>query len=168
MTAGRVGLAAGLGGVGFVAAVLLLWPGPGQGPEPIHYGRDTCARCRMPLDRPGFGGEMRDHDGTLTKYDDVGCLLRAIFSAHREVPEAWAEDHDGRGFVPLVAAHLVRAVGVGTPMGFDIVAFEDEARAREYATTHAGQVLGLEDVLRSPPIVARTLPSPAAAREELP
>jgi copper chaperone NosL len=150
-----IGGAIGLGVAGLVAGVVFLWPGPGTGPEPIQYGRDTCAGCRMPLDQPGFAGEMRDREGTLNKYDDVGCLLRAIFNAHREIPEAWVEDHDGAGFVPLLSAHLVRAEDAGTPMGFGIVAFKDEAAAARYAAAHAGQVLALEDVLRSPTMVAR-------------
>jgi copper chaperone NosL len=111
----------------------------------------------MPVSRPGFGGEMRDRDGVLTTYDDVGCLLRAIFAAHREVPEAWVEDHDGAGLVPLLAAHLVRAEGADTPMGYGIVAFADEAAASRYAAARSGQVLALEDVLRSPTMVARPL-----------
>lgn len=155
MSARSIGRAIGLGVAGFVAAVVLLWPRPGTGPEPIEYGRDTCAGCRMPLDRPGFAGEMRDHEGALSKYDDVGCLLRAIFAAHREIPEAWVEDHDGAGFVSLVSAYLVHAEGAGTPMGFDIVAFKDEAAAARYATAHTGKVLALEDVLHSPALLAR-------------
>ena len=148
-------LATGLAFVGLVAAVVFLWPGPGTGPEPIRYGRDACSGCRMPVSQPGFGGEMRDASGTLTKYDDVGCLLRAVLLAHREVPEAWVEDHGGGDFVPLLAAHLVHAERPSTPMGYGIVAFGDEAAARAYAAAHTGRVLGFEDVLRNPAMVER-------------
>jgi copper chaperone NosL len=148
-------LAAGLAVVTLVMAVVFLWPGPGRGPEPIQYGRDTCASCRMQMTRPGFAGEMRDPSGTLTKYDDIGCLLRAIVTAHHEVPEAWVEDHAGGGFVPLLDAHLVRAEGSSTPMGYGIVAFGDEAAARAYAAAHAGTALAFEDVLRDPAMIAR-------------
>ena len=156
MSARGIGAAIGLAVAGLVAAVVLLWPHPSTGPEPIQYGRDTCAGCRMPIDQPGFGGEMRDQAGTLSKYDDVGCLLHAMLVAHREVPEAWVEDHDGAGFVPLLTAHLVRSEDAGTPMGFGIVAFKDGAAAARYAAAHAGQALPLEDVLRSPAMVARS------------
>ena len=145
--------------VGFVGGVVLLWPGPGTGPEPIDYGRDSCAGCRMPIGQPGFGGEMRDHTGTLTKYDDVGCLLRAVMTAHREVPEAWVEDHAGNSIVSLLAAHLVYAKDTSTPMGYGLVAFTDESAAHDYAAAHAGRVLTFDDVLRDPAMVARA-PSP--------
>ena len=156
MSARGIGGALGLAVVALVGAVVFLWPHAAAGPEPIQYGRDACAHCRMTLSQPGFGGEIRDRDGRLTKYDDVGCLLHAIFAAHREVPEAWVEDHDGGGFVPLLTAHLVRAEDASTPMGSGIVAFADGDAAGRFATAHAGRVLALEDVLRNPALVARS------------
>jgi nitrous oxide reductase accessory protein NosL len=110
----------------------------------------------MNLSRPGFAGEMRDHEGRLTRYDDVGCLLRAVTGAHHEVPEAWVEDHDGSGWVPLLAAHLVRAEGADTPMGHGLVAFADADAARRFAERAGGAVVPLEDVLRHPGALAET------------
>ncbi len=138
-----------------VAAVVFLWPVAHGGPEPIDYGRDTCAECRMHVSQPGFAGEMRDRHGALTKYDDVGCLLRAMLKAHRGIPEAWVEDHDGGGFVPLLGAHLVRAGSAGTPMGYGIVAFKNEAAARAFAASRGGEFVRLEDVIRDPSRLAR-------------
>lgn len=154
MSVRGIGGALAIGVAALVAGVVFLWPRSASGPEPIQYGRDACAGCRMTLSQPGFAGEMRDHEGTLTKYDDVGCLLRAIFAAHREVPEAWVEDHDGGGFVPLLSAHLVQAESAGTPMGSGIVAFEDERAAARHAAAHSGRVVALEDLLRKPLVVA--------------
>lgn len=138
-----------------VLGVVFLWPAPRSGPEPIAYGRDTCAHCRMHLSQPGFAGELRDRDGVLTKYDDIGCLLRAMTRKHEEVPEAWVEDHGGGGLIPLVGAHLVRSAGVATPMGGGIVAFREEAVARAFAAEHGGDVAPIEDVLREPERWAR-------------
>jgi NosL protein len=156
MSAGaRAAVAVGVALAGLVAGVVFLWPAPATGPEPIAYGRDACAWCRMHVSQPGFGGEMRDHDGTLTKYDDVGCLVRAVVGAHREVPEAWVEDHAGGGFVPLVSARLVRVDPGATPMGSGLVAFADDAAARAFAEAHGAQVIGFDDVLRDPALLTR-------------
>jgi NosL len=151
-----------------VAGVVFLWPAPASGPEPIVYGRDACASCRMHVSRPGFGGELRDHDGTLTKYDDVGCLVRAILGSHRDVPEAWVEDHSGGGFVPLLSAHLVDAEPAATPMGSGLVAFADVEAAREYARAHGARVLSVEDVLHDRTLLARLGPRPGPATESAP
>ena len=140
---------AGIALVAVVAAVVFLWPVQRSGPEPIDFGRDACAHCRMHISQAGFGGELRDTRGTLTKYDDIGCLLRAMVAMHREVPEAWVEDHAGAGFTPLLAATLVRANDIETPMGSRIVAFADESAAATFVQKQGGQVVALEDLLRS-------------------
>jgi len=148
-------LAGGLALLTVVGAVVFLWPAGSGGPEPIRWGRDTCAECRMHLSQPGFAAEMRAPGGALTKYDDVGCLLRAMLQARAGTPEAWVEDHGGGGFVPLLGAHLVRAASAGTPMGYGIVAFADQAAARAFAAAHAGEPVRLEDVMRDPSRLAR-------------
>lgn len=141
---------AGIALTATVAAVVFLWPVQRSGPEAIDYGRDACAHCRMRISQEGFGGELRDSRGALTKYDDIGCLLRAMVGMHREVPEAWVEDHAGDGFTPLLAATLVRIDAMETPMGSHVVAFADGAAAAAFAEKRGGQVVALEDLLRSP------------------
>jgi copper chaperone NosL len=143
------GTAAGLGML--IGAVVFLWPAaPQHGPEPIAWGRDTCARCRMHLSEPGYAGELRDRHGVLQKYDDVGCLVAAIVDAHAEVPEAWVEDHEGGGFVPLLTAHLVDAAAVRTPMGHGVVAFARSGAAQAFAEAHDGRLVTLEELLHDP------------------
>jgi copper chaperone NosL len=148
-------VALGVAVLGIVGSVVFLWPSQQTGPEPITYGRDACAHCRMHISQPGFAGELRDTNGVLTKYDDIGCLLHAMVALHHEVPEAWVEDHDGGRFLPLLSARLVRSERVETPMGYGIVAFKDEDAAQTFARAQGGEVLALEDILRQP---ARIVP----------
>jgi copper chaperone NosL len=145
----KTALSAGVGLAAFVAAVVF-WPSARTGPEPLDYGRDACAHCRMHLARPGFAGELRDGRGVLTKYDDLGCLLRAMLASHREMPEAWVEDHETAELVPLLAAHLVRGAPGSTPMGSGIVAFRDEAAARAFARAGGGTPVAVEELVRDP------------------
>jgi len=139
-----------------ILAVLFLWPRANAGPEPIAYGREACAQCRMLITQPGFGGEMRDHRGVLTKYDDVGCLLRAMLGKHDEMPEAWVEDHTSGELVPLLTATLIRTPGGGTPMGHGIVAFADQDAAGAFAAEHGGEAVALEDLVRDSARLARS------------
>ena len=148
--------------VGAVSGVVFLWPAPPRGPQPIAYGRDACAHCRMHVSQPGFGGEIRDRNGVLTKYDDVGCMLRAMVALHEEIPEAWVEDHAGSGFVPLLTAHLVRRDDGGTPMGYGIIAFADPGAAASYARLHRGQIVSLEAIIETPGRLAERPGMPAA------
>ncbi len=143
-------VAIGIALLGVVGGVVFLWPSQRTGAEPITYGRDACAHCRMHISQSGFAAELRDRNGVLTKYDDIGCMLRAMVALHHEVPEAWVEDHDGGGFVPLLSASLVRAERVETPMGYGIVAFKNADAAETFARAQGGEVLALDDILRAP------------------
>jgi copper chaperone NosL len=131
-------------------AAVILWPAAGVGPEAIVHGRDACARCRMPISRPGFGGELRDRSGVLTKYDDVGCMLRAMLAMHADVPEAWVEDHRSFELVPLLGATLARGRTVETPMASGLVAFRDPADAAAFVRDDGGDLVPLEALLREP------------------
>jgi copper chaperone NosL len=147
-------IAAGVGAAVAIVVVVCLWPAR-RGPEPLRYGVDACAECRMPVSRPGYGGELRDADGRLTTYDDVGCLVRAMLRRHGAIPEAWVEDHAGGGFVSLLTAHLVRT-RAETPMGSGIVAFREAGAAEAFAREEGGTPTALEDLVRDASRLART------------
>jgi hypothetical protein len=151
----RLGVGLGLVLAAFVAAVVFLWPARNAGSEPIRHGEDTCARCRMLISQPGFAGEMRDRDGALTKYDDLGCLLDAILSSREEIPEAWVEDHETGDLVPLLRAQLVREGGAATPMGHGIIAFQHVTSAQAFVATHGGELVRLEELVSNPRRSAR-------------
>lgn len=118
-----------------------------RGPEPIAHGRDACARCRMHIAGPGFAGEMRDREGELTKYDDLGCLLIAMWKEHREVPEVWVEAHDSQELVPLLNSTLVVDSKIRTPMAYGLIAFERVASAEEFVRKNGGEIRTVEAVL---------------------
>ena len=138
-----------------VLAVVLAGTRIGDGPEAIVHGRDTCARCRMIIGRPGYAGELRDRHGALRKYDDVGCLLQAMLAEHGEIPGSWVEDNATGSLVPLIGATFVRVPAEQTPMGHGIVAFAGEEAARRFAAEHAGRIVALEALVRDPALTAR-------------
>jgi copper chaperone NosL len=150
--------------VAVVVGIVFFWPAPASGPQPIAYGQDTCASCRMLISRPGFAGELRAPDGTLTKYDDLGCLLRALAAAHHEMPEAWVEDHASGRFVSLLSAHLVRGPAGDTPMGSGFVAFARADAAEAHAAARATRVMTLADVLHDRAVLAQIDAMPAPRR----
>lgn len=132
--------------VAIAASAILLWPGRSAGPQPIAYGRDACATCRMIITRPGFGGETRAANGQVAMYDDLGCLLTAA-SRGDEVVEGWVEDHEGGGFVPMREAHWVKGSAIETPMGHGIVAFRDAKAATAFAASSKATVVPFDVLL---------------------
>jgi len=149
------GIVATAGALLALVATIVFWPVPRTGPVPISYGRDTCDHCRMHLSQPGFAGELRDTHGALTKYDDVGCLLRAMAAMHDEVPEAWVEDHESAELVPLLATTLVQLRPTDTPMGSGLVAFHTADAAVAFAHAHGAETITLEAILHQPGRLAR-------------
>jgi copper chaperone NosL len=133
-----------------VGAVLVLGPATPTGSEPIVYGRDTCAHCRMHLTRPGFAAEWRDRSGALAKYDDIGCMVRALLDDAVEPAAwqgAWVEDHDDARLTPLGSATVVRIAGSETPMGSGLVAFAGAEAARAFADARGATIVSIETLL---------------------
>jgi len=47
-----------------------------QGPVEVKYDRDACKACGMVISDRQFAAEVRAPDGTMAKFDDVGCAAR--------------------------------------------------------------------------------------------
>jgi copper chaperone NosL len=136
-----------LAGLALAGLTALLWrPAPAKGPEPIDYGREACAHCRMHFAVKGFAAERRGPDGALRKYDDVGCML--VAASHQESGEVWVEDHAGHGFVSALSATFVSGNDLGTPMNYGVVAFADPMDAHAFAALHGARVVAFEELLR--------------------
>ena len=134
--------------LGLGLGVILLAPSAAaRGPVPIIPGRDSCDRCHMPVTAGRAGGERIDAQGRRATYDDVGCLLLAIWAAHDATPEAFVEDHRSGVLIPLLGATFVRGE-LPTPMGYGVLAFREPQAAAAFAGEHHAEVATLEDLLR--------------------
>ena len=118
---------------GFVVAALSLAAACGaRRPEPIVYGADTCAWCRMQIVDPRFGAELVTVKGRTVKFDSIECLVgyyKQAASAH-DVASVWVSDlrHPGT----LIDATHARFVDLGpgkAPMGRGWAAVADSSDA---------------------------------------
>ncbi len=134
--------------VALVAAVVWWLGGRPSGPEPILHGRDTCAACRMVITQRGFAAEARDARGQFQKYDDVGCLVKALAREPRPADVLWVEDQPSGELVPLAAASVVAGSALTTPMDFGFVAFRERSAAEELMRSRGGRLLTPEELLR--------------------
>ena len=46
-----------------------------RGFEPVKYGKDACADCRMTIVDPQYATEIIDEKGKVFKFDDIICML---------------------------------------------------------------------------------------------
>jgi len=97
------------------------------GPQPIHYGSDACAFCKMTLMDKRYGAEIMTKKGKAFKFDDVNCLV--LFEQEGTVKPA---DIAGRYIVDFahegVLLDIEKAVflhseNLKTPMASQVAAF---------------------------------------------
>jgi copper chaperone NosL len=51
--------------------------GCSQSPQPIKYGAEECANCKMTIMNPRFAGEIITVKGKIYKFDDVHALYHS-------------------------------------------------------------------------------------------
>ncbi len=52
-----------------------------DGPAPVAWDRERCARCGMLISDPAFAAQRHDADGDVHHFDDPGCLLVSLDDA---------------------------------------------------------------------------------------
>ena len=111
---------------GVFAGLLLLGGlggcGKAEGPEPIRHDRETCEMCNMIISDPRFAAQIRDPDGRMHKFDDIGdavhWLARQPWHKRGVAPkEFWVKSHlDGETWLDARQAHY--RAGLHTPMEY--------------------------------------------------
>ena len=129
---------------------LLLAVGCGnRSPQPVEIdATDMCAQCKMAISEKRYAAEMVDGEGNVLKFDSLDCMLH--YAARRNLKDqaaAWfVMDSDGRSWLDLRQALLVRAAAIPGPMGSGVLAVQDPARARELARRFSGEVVRFDDL----------------------
>jgi copper chaperone NosL len=116
---------AGTAILGLLAAILIL-PGCSRGPQPIAYGQDICAFCKMTFMDKRYGGEVVTKKGKLYKFDDIHCLLESVKAGvppKEEVAEIYLVDYNEGPMINAADGFLLRSDSLHTPMGGNVAAF---------------------------------------------
>jgi len=129
-----------------LVAALAACGGPPEGPEPVAWDREACARCRMLIGDPRFAAQLQTRDGRVLNFDDPGCLLRFRAERDPEVQALWFHHHredrwirgDRVAFVdpggPTPMGYGLAAVARSEdPDGLDLAAAAERARTRDAA-----------------------------------
>jgi copper chaperone NosL len=119
------------------------------GPEPVHWGVESCAHCQMVISDDRFAGQVVDTRGKTYKFDAIECMaafLKDDIVAAAEVKSVWVADGPD-GWIEAGAATFVHSDNVRTPMGGGFSAHADAVSAGAFAAEVEGRVLTWEDVL---------------------
>lgn len=97
------------------------------------YPEDMCAACRMAISDARFASEIIEKDGTVHKFDDIGCLLKfRERGGESQIAAIFLKDYETLAWVPYEKSTIVET-GIATPMASGRVAFAASDRAGAFA-----------------------------------
>jgi copper chaperone NosL len=131
-------------------AVALLASGCAVEPQPVQYGVDACAQCRMVVAEPGFASQALTRTGKAYTFDSIECLgafLAAGSVAEADLHSTWVQAFAApERWLRADEAAYVAGGDVRSPMGAGITAHPSEAEARGHAERYGGELLAWDAV----------------------
>lgn len=101
--------------------------------EPISYGQDACAHCKMTIMDKRFAAELIDKNGKVFKFDDIICM-RLFTQAVPQAPNAryFVNDYPVEKATALDASKAVflKHEIFKSPMNGNYAAFSAQADAQ--------------------------------------
>ena len=123
---------------GIFLAVTVLLSACSNEPEPIFYGEDQGAHCRMTIADDRFATEIVSVNGRAIKFDSIECLMSYVQSGsieRSEIASVWVIGADSPGTLILAEnAHFVKSQAIKSPMGGGLIAFASVDAANDLAT----------------------------------
>lgn len=102
---------------------------PTSGPVEIKWDRDADPRCGMVISDKRFAVQIRDPQGKVWKFDDIGCamfwLAQRPFNEETPKSEYWVADYHSGDWIDARRAHYL--AGPKSPMGYQFAALAEAA-----------------------------------------
>lgn len=116
--------------------------------EPINYGKDQCAACRMTIMDKKFGAELVSSKGKIIKFDSGECMLAYLkadntFKANLHLVVNYAEPGS---LIEADKAFYLHGGNVNSPMGGNLAAFNTSNNAEKFKATIGGDLLNWTDI----------------------
>ena len=124
-------------------------------PPEIHYGEDACERCYMIINEARYAAAYMTSDGESRLFDDIGGMLAHYEDTAEDVAVFWVHDFETEAWLKADQAYFVESDHL-TPMGYGIVAFVDESRAKSWAADQEALVVSFSTLLSEAATVDQT------------
>ncbi|UTW63382.1 nitrous oxide reductase accessory protein NosL [bacterium SCSIO 12741] len=110
--------------------------------EPISYGTDPCAHCKMIITDARYGSELVTAKGKRYKFDSVECLIDYLLENETEIHSLWLTSftHPSK-LVPADSCFILKSEAMPSPMGRYLTAFGNSDSVLAYQFNHGGSVL---------------------------
>ncbi len=97
------------------------------------FAEDACSQCKMAFSEQGFASEFISDDGSVYKFDDIGCMEKFRKENNElRVVRTFYKDFETKQWTPENKS-IVVLTGIKTPMGSGKVAVSDSSEAKTIA-----------------------------------
>ncbi len=138
-----------------VLAFVLLAAGCTPAPQPIRYGHDSCAHCRMTVSDERYGAELVTRKGKAHVFDSIECMAAYLDEgriAEAEIALRLVADFHAPGTLRSVdEAFFLHSPNLQSPMGAGLTAFGPGIAPQSAIDAFSGEVLdwpGVRALLR--------------------
>ncbi|GAA0564606.1 nitrous oxide reductase accessory protein NosL [Chitinophaga japonensis] len=104
--------------------------------EPISYGKDACASCKMTIVDRRFSAELLTAKGRVYKFDDILCMQQYMDGMQKqdEQVQLFVADYldNGEAMLDARKAVFLRHELFASPMNGNCAAFASRALAQQY------------------------------------
>lgn len=122
------------------------------GPEPINYGEDDCALCRMTISDTRYGSELVTKKGKVYKFDAMECLASFVLDERVNKDDIHlqlvTDFNQPETFINAEDAFILQSKNVPSPMGMFLTAFANENEAKAKHDEAGGDLIKWNEVLQ--------------------
>ena len=101
-------------------------------PVDINPDVDVCEVCNMNISLTEYAAEIVMKDGTVYKFDDIGCMFPFMKTKEKDVAEAFVVDTTKKKWIKASAATYLYDKSFFTPMNNGVLVFAKKADAEAY------------------------------------
>ncbi|MBQ0140278.1 MAG: nitrous oxide reductase accessory protein NosL [Kurthia sp.] len=114
----------------------------------INPQTDVCEICNMSIANEKYAGQIALKNGDYEMFDDLGCLMQYYTKMKKDdLGEAFIKDEASDEWLNVEKSVFVFDKSIPTPMSYGVIAFKDEAAAKQYVEkTDAGKIISFEDL----------------------
>lgn len=121
-------------------------------PEPLQYGKDACAHCKMTIMDQKFGAEIITKKGKVYKFDSAECMLGYIGENPGQFTNAdtyLVVDYQTRGeLLDARKCAYVHDERISSPMGGNLAALASLQNAKVFLGQSKGKLLTWNDLAK--------------------
>jgi len=122
----------------------------GQEFQPVEFGKDGCAHCRMTIMDKRFASEIVTAKGRAFKFDDIDCMIRYIkeMSLKEDELKLFVADYlQGEpAFIDAKEAVWLHSETFSSPMNGNYAAFATRAAAEDVQRQSGADFLMWDDL----------------------